>query len=472
MDFTILHISDIHKATGADYDSLLDSLKNDMENYEKLEVGKPSFIVVSGDLIQGAYSDEEIRAQYTDVEKFLNDLCGLMLDGKRERMIIVPGNHDMNRTVSKDCMEESSKDSESDLKEYYQDESIVRWSWKNLMFYRISDMQKYKTRFNLFTEFYNRFFAGIRSYPDEPEDTAYFECFDEYEVSFSCFNSCNMLDHLRDTGNISEDSINSVTASLIEAHKRDYLNIAVWHHHYYSHPMATNYMDRDILNVLLHYNVNIGLYGHQHYSQIADEHTDLLDGISDRKKMLLISAGTLFGGDKEIPSGCKRQYNLIKIHKEENHVEVYIHVREDKNISRKKKLPCWVTKTLENSTNSIHYSILLSPDNIDKKLRLIDRQVNMDKDYMAACESLKKLDMKNSRVRQIFMDYLKEVKDCKYRIDNALDLYKVEYAVLYLLSALELNDKEVYNTILADNIESLAKDRSVDTLLNQIKAKL
>lgn len=56
MKYTILHISDIHKSSEVDYDSLLQSLKRDLDSYTSNEgILKPSFIVVSGDLIQGAY---------------------------------------------------------------------------------------------------------------------------------------------------------------------------------------------------------------------------------------------------------------------------------------------------------------------------------------------------------------------------------------------------------------------------------
>lgn len=66
----------------------------------------PSFIVISGDLVQGAYTDDEIQAQYDEVSKFLNKLVNEFLNGDKLRLIMVPGNHDMNRACSSKSMKE------------------------------------------------------------------------------------------------------------------------------------------------------------------------------------------------------------------------------------------------------------------------------------------------------------------------------------------------------------------------------
>ena len=72
--FSILHISDIHKIEDVTYLSLLNSIKKDMANWEHEGIRKPSFIVISGDLIQGADTDEKIAAQYQEVTWLLEEL--------------------------------------------------------------------------------------------------------------------------------------------------------------------------------------------------------------------------------------------------------------------------------------------------------------------------------------------------------------------------------------------------------------
>ena len=53
--FSILHISDLHKDADASYDQLLASLEDDRVIWRNGNptILEPSFIVVSGDLIQG-----------------------------------------------------------------------------------------------------------------------------------------------------------------------------------------------------------------------------------------------------------------------------------------------------------------------------------------------------------------------------------------------------------------------------------
>ena len=79
--FSILHISDIHKIEDVTYQSLLNSIKKDMANWNNEGIQKPRFIVISGDLIQGAKTNGEIEMQYQEVTWLLEELTKLILDG-------------------------------------------------------------------------------------------------------------------------------------------------------------------------------------------------------------------------------------------------------------------------------------------------------------------------------------------------------------------------------------------------------
>ena len=191
----------------------------------------------------------------------------------------------------------------------------------------------------LFIEFYNKFYDGIRSYPNNPEETAYVVIHDDFDICFSCFNSCHHLDHLCDTGSITEEALNSVCKDLTDCYNAGFLNIAVWHHHFYGSPLETNYIDRSFLTNLLSCNIQIGLYGHQHYTQVAEEYSDLLlqrDEIA--QKLLLISSGTLFGGPKVLPPNSHRQYNIIEIEKGNGYAAIDISIREDFNPNPNNKI--------------------------------------------------------------------------------------------------------------------------------------
>jgi predicted MPP superfamily phosphohydrolase len=103
--FSILHISDLHKRDEDDYNNVLQSLKDDCDIYTKDHfLKKPEIIVVSGDIIKGG-TPNEIITQYAQTNEFLNKLADFFLANDKTRMIIVPGNHDIDWNKSRSSME-------------------------------------------------------------------------------------------------------------------------------------------------------------------------------------------------------------------------------------------------------------------------------------------------------------------------------------------------------------------------------
>ena len=72
--FSILHISDLHKLEGTNYQGLLQSLLTDRDDYMAAGVPNPKYVVVSGDLIHGGDTVDEIRAQYSETKGFLEEI--------------------------------------------------------------------------------------------------------------------------------------------------------------------------------------------------------------------------------------------------------------------------------------------------------------------------------------------------------------------------------------------------------------
>jgi hypothetical protein len=105
MSFSILHVSDLNRDLGDEINNswLLDSLENDFRQFETQTppIQKPSLCIVSGDLIYGvragtANADDELKRQYAQAEEFLIGLAERFFDGNRERVVILPGNHDVS----------------------------------------------------------------------------------------------------------------------------------------------------------------------------------------------------------------------------------------------------------------------------------------------------------------------------------------------------------------------------------------
>lgn len=470
--FSILHISDIHKIDGVEYEPLFQSLRRDMDSYTEHEgILPPTFVVVSGDLIQGAYTEEEIIAQYTEVESFLSAICELYLQGDRSRLIVVPGNHDVSRVATTESLQPSTKSYEISKETFLKGATDIRWNWKDHQFYEITDADRYGQRFNLFVDFYNRFFNGVRKYPEDPEEQGYVVLNDDYGICFACFNSCCHLDHLCDTGCISDDALNSISKELTDSYNAGYLNVAVWHHHFYGSPLETNYMDRVFLTDLLSCNIQMGLFGHQHFTQIAEEYSDLLLQKDNHvQKLLLVSSGTLFGGKKVLPDNCRRQYNVIEIDKRNGEALIDISIREDFNTKANNKIPHWKLKPLPNATNKVHYNVELRKMSVNDLVLNVDRRCKADGDYLRSCEAIKKIEQETGEdFTRLFKSYLKEVKDYEYVYHHVGEVKSVEDAILKIVAARNLGKPEYIKEVLADSYITKLDDPFVNEQLKTLK---
>ena len=95
-DLTILHLSDLqfgchHRYKGKEpYQTLLDKLVADLEHLEEAYDVRANAIVVTGDVAQTS-----VPSEYEQARVFLDGLLAA-LKMERQRVVIVPGNHDVN----------------------------------------------------------------------------------------------------------------------------------------------------------------------------------------------------------------------------------------------------------------------------------------------------------------------------------------------------------------------------------------
>lgn len=340
--FSILHISDLHKGEDNDFECLYSSLCNDLDNYDKT-IPKPEIIVVSGDLAEGAKGEKAeatIRQQYNEVESFLNNLVNKFLSGDKERIIIVPGNHDLYRKIAKDAMVIIPDELRNTARDQYKKGNLdYRWSWEEYAFYKVKDKDGYRKRFDLFKEFYNRFYSGVR----QIDDCEFFnDVIDlpDYNVAFSTYNSCCNIDEFNQIGSISTIAINKAQADLSDMYRRGRLIFGVWHHNISGAP-TVNYLDPQILRCLMDFHIQIGLYGHQHHCELIYRyHNPFTQG-----EMTLISSGCLYGRGKTMPPGTRCQYNIIEVDMTDaESARIKLHVREDETGW---KIPSWRMKQIE-----------------------------------------------------------------------------------------------------------------------------
>ena len=411
--FTILHISDLHKPKNCNLDTLFYSLQTDCEAYTKEGLSKTEIIVVSGDIAEGTKNDgiqakSIIRSQYAEAKRFLENLTNYFLNGERGRLVMVPGNHDCCFKDSKESMTLSPEvNAKDDFNRFKTADPDVRWNWEDRHFYHITNNELYETRFDLFREFYDDFYAGIRNLPEDICRSSYIVEVDNYQTAFVCFNSCHRLDHLNPMGCICPDAVALAHPELLRLKNMGYLLVGVWHHHVSGLPVENNYMDHRILDAMMSEDIKVGLFGHQHVSTAIQEYSD----ITSKQSILLISSGSLYGNSHQLVTGVPRQYNVIGVEFDSDKVTLQLNVRKD-NSQYGYDIPQWMQssigiKNLPNYKHELH----IERPKIESVVEDIEKMVMNTQNYDIACVRLKEAGLDHDLVLKYFDSYVSKMTD-------------------------------------------------------------
>lgn len=336
---TILHISDLHRDPDSELttDALLDSLRRDRTRYLSEEIPSPDLVVVSGDVVLGVREDcddgkRELKRQYDEAEDFLAKLADLMFSGDRAKIVIVPGNHDVSHahvlqaTIPIVIPTEAHK-RKALAQELNRINGIHRWDAPAFSVRQISDKEMYAQRMAPFAEFYTAFYRGTRAFPlDEDQQCETFD-FPELGITIIGLSSCSDNDLFNRAGRIHPNCIAAATMRVSQLLTAGRVAIAVWHHNLSGGPKDSDYVDPEFLQSLMDGGFVLGLHGHQHRPQYL-EHRFTAD---QRRSFAVISAGTLCGGPRTLPSGRMRAYNLVTVDAATG--KCCLHVRDMKNSS-------------------------------------------------------------------------------------------------------------------------------------------
>ena len=326
---TILHISDLHRTSGPrlDNNELVAALASDATRWSREEIPKPDLVVVSGDLIQGVPintpdSDSKIAAQYVEACDFLRQLTDMFVDSDRSRVVIVPGNHDVDWSRARRAMNPLATCPEGIASKAFDARSNVRWNWGEQRAYEISNSDLYASRFEHFRRFQTDFYAGVD--PNPLSHSAGDLVFVEYPslgLVVAGFASWHGNDCFCHVGEI--DMAPLVSSRKLLADSKAPVAVAVWHHSIIGGPRANDYMDQRVIHRLIDFGFSVGLHGHQHYSDAAPFELRLPNLTS----MAVVGAGSLAVGDQELPMGERRQFNIVVIDPSNESITVTVHVR-------------------------------------------------------------------------------------------------------------------------------------------------
>jgi Calcineurin-like phosphoesterase len=330
--FTLLHISDLHRSASdpISNDELLSSLLTDRDRFSSQSpaISSTDAVIVSGDLIQGMRVGEPgypggLQKQYEQALDFLVKLSDTFTGGQREKVVLIPGNHDVDWNRSFAAMETIDPKGQDIPALLSMPGSPYRWSWKDLQLYRVAIPDLYEKRLEFFCLLYEAFYYPAKiSFPLEPTRPWNLYQLDQGRVVVAAFNSCSNNDCFSYPGEISPEAIAQAHLEILSRRLAPRLKIAVWHHDVQGPPRRSDYMDSDIVRLMIDKGFRLGLHGHQHRSDAVPY--SLIE--SQEHTMAVVSAGSLCAGPGDLPRGISRQYNVIEI--QDSYMAARIHVRE------------------------------------------------------------------------------------------------------------------------------------------------
>jgi len=480
----IVHISDLHrsKENPISNAALLNSLLNDIDNYGNtpLKFSKPDLLIISGDIVQGSRDPEKaseiIKAQYEEALNFINDLTNKLFSGDKSRVIIIPGNHDISWSESNGSMIQMENDDvvtdkgtlkKEIFKEAIKINSNIKWSWADRSFYKVDDVTLYNKRLSYFSEFYSKFYEDKKQYELEPQSQ--FSIFDipSIGVTIVGYNSCYHNDHLNRAGSIHPECIAKSGLEIRKYNKQGRLILATWHHNTTGGPYDQDYMDNSFLKNLIALNVKISFHGHQHRNEIIRAENNILED----KTMIILSAGSLCAGERELPSGYSRQYNILelnRIDKDEINMRLCSRIKTPESSFDN---PIWSNGAIDSSGLTEFVKRIKHPIPNKPALGKAEKFFS-DKKYNDAIEILEQHDINDPFVRKILLECYLQTDNYKGIIKEFSNPVNNEEAIQIMNAYQEEGLQKKLLQIIKLPIISKSTDASIKHILDQIKAQL
>ena len=207
---------------------------------------RPDVIIVTGDLAEKGKRDE-----FRDARRFL-ELLTEHLELERRRVVIVPGNHDVNHTLCRHYWEECDEKGCTPLKPY----------WKKLRFYA-----------SLFHHFY-RDVPGVEF--SEKQPWTLYEI-PELSLVVAGLNSAMAESHEAHYGELGREQLEWFAERLIPYREEGWFRIGAMHHNVLPGNASPDesLKDHEDLKTCLGKSLNLILHGHTHAADIGSLLPDL-----------------------------------------------------------------------------------------------------------------------------------------------------------------------------------------------------
>jgi hypothetical protein len=217
---------------------------------------------------------------------------------------------------------------------------------------------------------YESFYQGRRTFPVAPEEQYGIFDFPELRFCILALNSCHNNDPLRRAGAFHPAGVAGACQALRDSCRTGWLIAAAWHHNLFGGPTQDDYLDVEVVQVLVDAGVSLGFHGHQHMSECVDERYRI--GPKPRK-MTVVSAGTLCAGPPNLRHGVPRSYNVVEVDTEAWNGRV--HLRQ--MVNRLLNLPVWGPGHFNSTNRSFLDFDICEP--LYKRPRDLDAQLALER---------------------------------------------------------------------------------------------
>lgn len=482
MHFSVLHISDLHRDPKKDNlvanRWLLDSLANDFNQFDGQtpKIMRPTLCIVSGDLVHGVpqgaeNADEDLKSQYIQAKEFLIGLADRFFGGDRERVIILPGNHDVCFDDVMGSVQRIEIPSELDKRkklvdELFEPNSRMRWSWEEMCFFKITNDEKYNGRFRYFAETYESFYQNHRKYPLEPEQQVHVFDFADLGFCVVALNSCFNNDPFRRAGAFHPETLTEACRTLRQIDRVGWLAAVTWHHNLVGGPNQDDHLDSSFLQLFIDAGASLGFHGHQHFPECFDERYRL--GQNPRK-ITIVSASTLCASPRSLVPGIPRSYNIVEL--DTDRWTGRVHQRQMVNFLM--TLPVWGPGHFISTNNSFFDFNLCNP--IENRSSNLDAQLALDRaDKLLGChkwsEALEILSQVKDvpLARPMLVKALEELGDARLTITTLWPPMNNTEAVIIGSAVLNSGTLEEANSFIRLDLVSDNMDASVREVSRRI----
>jgi predicted phosphodiesterase len=328
----LLHISDLHVTHKEE------SLNNVWASANrKLKKMRFDFIVVSGDLSNDGINFKE--TEFFAKRVLLNKLR----KKEKNRIIFVPGNHDVNWSVMDDISKKIPFSTYADKKKIKIVKECKKLPFKTSYRLNISDLGEaelykineklYSNRFSNLQSFLDRFYGNgtssegqkykqFKLISNTPGQDWSAHIFKEDKIAFFGFNSCFRNDKYWTGARICYDSIDKAS-KYAERNAKNCQLVALWHHGLQGTEYRPDCLSYSDIGRLYNAGFRIGFHGHIHQSR-AQEIREFLD-----ERFLIIATGSLGAEQSDRPGSVGNQFSII--HLTPGHAEVETYQREKHN---------------------------------------------------------------------------------------------------------------------------------------------